>query len=348
MKKILVGLSGGVDSAVTVYLLKKQGYHVTGLFLDMLEQNNDKEFKRVSILAKQLQIELIRKDIRKIFQKEIIDKFTNSYKTGLTPNPCIVCNPKIKFKYLLQIADELGIKEVATGHYAIISENSNKSKVLLEGRDKNKDQSYFLYRLAQKELERSNFPLGRMLKEEVKEIAKKISLKIPKVESQDVCFLKNFKNLEEFLQKQLNKKDFNKGAIVDGDGNIVGEHQGLLIYTLGQRKGLNIGGDGPFYVIGKDFEKNELLISNVKQDKELLNKEIVIDDVIWTDKEPSKDNIYQIKIRYQMKSVNANIRKHSNTQWIVECSEAIWAVASGQSLVVYNGNKVVGGGVITN
>lgn len=343
-KKIIVGFSGGVDSAVTVHLLKRQGYQVTGIFLDMLGQSE--ESKRAKILAKQLDIEFIQEDIKKVFQKKIINQFINSYKNGLTPNPCIACNPKIKFRYLLQAADKLGIKDIATGHYAIVTNNSAGRKVLLKGKDKVKDQSYFLYRLTQKELQRSNFPLGHMLKKDIKAIAKENDLKVPKLESQDVCFLKNFKNLEEFLQKQLDKKDFNKGIIIDSDGNTVGEHQGLLIYTLGQRKGLNIGGDGPFYVIGKDFKKNELLVSNVKQDKKLLNKEIVIDNVSWINEEPNKDDVYQIKIRYQMQAVQAKIEKYDNKQWKVKCSEPIWAITPGQALVVYVGDKVVGGGTI--
>jgi tRNA-specific 2-thiouridylase len=347
MQKILVGMSGGVDSAVTVHLLKKQGYQVTGVFLSMLSDTKHTEFKRAKILARQLDIELVQEDIQKVFQKEIISEFLNKYKDGLTPNPCISCNPRIKFGYLLQVADKLKIDKIATGHYAVVSKRKDKTTELLKGLDKSKDQSYFLYRLGQKELQRVEFPLGKFMKKKVKEIAKKNKLAVPNLESQDVCFLKGYKNLEEFLQKNLNKKDFKKGDIVDKEDNLIGKHQGLLIYTLGQRKGLNIGGNGPFYVTGKDFKQNKLIVSNNKQDKKICSNNIIIGDVKWTGETPINGNTYQIKIRYQMKSVDAKIEKDSNGQWMVECDKPIWAVAPGQSLVIYDGDKVIGGGIIT-
>lgn len=346
MKRILVGLSGGVDSAMTVYLLKEQGYQVTGVFLDMLGNVDGNEFRRAEILARQLGIELIRKDIRKVFQKEIVNEFVNDYKNGITPNPCVICNPKIKFKYLLEVADELGVEKIATGHYARISEDSIGENVLLKAKDQTKDQSYFLYKLIQRYLRRIKFPLGKLEKVEVERVAKEIGLKVPKIESQDVCFLKGFKNLEEFLQKKLNKGDFVKGDIIDEEGDILGEHQGLLIYTIGQRRGLDIGGDGPFYVVGKDFERNKLLVSRDRQGEKLCRKEMTINEVNWTGEEPVGDVIYQIKIRYRMKSVEAKLEKHSNRQWQVRCETLVWAVVPGQSLVVYDKERVIGGGVI--
>ncbi len=348
MEKILVGMSGGVDSTVVVQLLKKQGYQVTGIFLDMLSGSSQNEFKRAKELAKQLDIELIKEDIQKVFQKEIIGDFIDKYKDGLTPNPCINCNPRIKFGYLLRVADKLKIEKIATGHYAITSKRQDNRIELRKGIDESKDQSYFLYRLGQKELRRIEFPLGKLLKKEVKQIAKKNKLEVPKVESQDVCFLKGYKNLEEFLQKKLNKNNFTKGDIIDEKGNVVGEHQGLLIYTLGQRKGLDIGGTGPFYVVGKDFEKNKLIVSRDKQDKKLLKDEIMINDVNWINENPVRDKIYQIQIRYQMKSVEAKLKENINGQWVVKCANPIWAVTPGQSLVAYDGTKVIGGGIIKN
>ncbi len=374
MNRIVVGLSGGVDSAVTVYLLKKSGYEVVGVFLEML--NGEKEFKRTEKLAKQLGIKLIKKDIQKIFKKEIIDKFVNNYKNGLTPNPCIVCNPQIKFKYLFEVADELRVEKVATGHYARVrlgkifevpshstgqavfhdEGNHDSEQIFLQkAKDKTKDQSYFLYKLTQQELQRVEFPLGELSKKEVKKIAEKVGLDVPKSESQDVCFLKDFKNLEEFLSKSLNKKEIVAGEIVNNQGETIGAHKGLLMYTIGQRKGLNIGGGGPFYVVGKDFVKNQLIVSNDKQDNKLFTKEILIDKVNWINKTPKEDKNYKIKIRYQMKSVEATLGKYKNSfddkkvdseKWKIKCTENIWAVAPGQSLVVYDGDRVVGGGII--
>lgn len=346
MKRILVGLSGGVDSAVTVYLLKRNGYIVTGVFLDMLGDSSGEEWRRVKILAEQLNIKLIRKNVQKIFEKEIIEKFVDSYKKGLTPNPCVLCNPQIKFKYLLEIANELGIRKIATGHYARI--DNDVDKILKKAVDKTKDQSYFLYGLTVNELRRIEFPLGLLQKAEVKKIAQKNKLKIPKLESQDVCFLKNFKNLEEFLKKRLTheKERFKSGKIIDDTGIAIGKHSGLLIYTLGQRRGLNIGGDGPFYVIGKDFKKNELLVSRDRNSKKILHSKIIINKTNWISEKPEKTKKYQIKIRYQMKSVRAKLKKIEDKKWQVECVDSVWAVTSGQSLVVYDKDKVVGGGVI--
>ena len=341
-------MSGGVDSAVTVHLLKEQGYQVMGVFLDMLNNIKHTEWKKAKVLARQLGIELVYKEIQIDFQKEVVTEFVNKYKKGLTPNPCVGCNPRIKFRYLLQVADELKINKVATGHYAIVSKGQKGKRELLKGFDKNKDQSYFLYGLGQKELQRIEFPLGELLKKEVKQIAQENKLKVPKTESQDVCFLKGYKNLEEFLQKKINKNNFSEGDIVDENGNLLGKHQGLLIYTIGQRKSLNIGGDGPFYVIGKDFERNELLVSNNKKNKKLLSEKIVIKNVRWVIKAPIKDKIYQIKIRHQMKPVEAKIKELPNGRWDVKCNKSIWAIAPGQSLVVYDGDMIVGGGIISN
>jgi tRNA-specific 2-thiouridylase len=336
-KKILVGMSGGVDSAVTVHLLKCQGYKVTGIFLEMLEVS---DFKMAKKLAKQLDIELIRENIKDIFEIEVIKKFVDAYKNGLTPNPCVGCNPEIKFKYLLRIADKRGINKIATGHYAQVDKGILKKAI-----DTIKDQSYFLYRLKNKQLQRIVFPLGKLEKTEVKQIAEGIKLDIPSSESQDVCFLKKFENLEEYLQKKVSMEEFAKGNIVDEKGMVIGQHRGLLIYTMGQRKGLNIGGSGPFYVVGKDFKKNELLVSRNKKDEKLLKNEILISNVNWIKDIPMVGKQYQVKIRYQMKSVEAIIEKRGD-DWIVKCAKDIWAATAGQSLVVYDGNVVVGGGII--
>jgi len=394
-EEILVGLSGGVDSAVTINLLKGQGHKVVGVFLDMLKGNNSNDFKRAKFLAKQLGVRLIKKDIKKEFQKEIINNFIAGYRNGLTPNPCVICNPKIKFKYLLDIADELGIKKVATGHYAKINRTERgvsmgltigspvveplETVILQKAKDKLKDQSYFLYRLTQKDLKRIKLPLGNLLKTEVKNLAEELNLKVPKSESQDVCFLKKYKDLEDFLKKELSKdsseqgrafsgavsakprlvgdkarplengagnENFLFGNIVDDNGIVLGKHRGLFIYTIGQRKNLNIGGDGPFYVIGKDFKNNELIVSKNKLDKKLVTKNIFINEVNWINRSPREDKRYQIKIRYQMKSVDATFKKNSGKNWEVKCIKPIWAVAPGQSLVAYDGDKVIGGGII--
>ena len=361
MRKVIVGMSGGVDSAVAAYLLKQQGYNVVGVFLKMLE--GESEFNKAKDIAKQLGIKLIIKDIKKIFRKEIIDEFVNGYESGLTPNPCVICNRRIKFKYLLWVADELRVKKIATGHYVKTSLVSGdlttrgsgvgipKTVLLKKARDKTKDQSYFLYRLTQLELQRAMFPLGELLKSEIKEIVEQEKLKISALESQDVCFLKNDKTLEKFLREEVKNGGFVEGNIIDEQGEIIGLHRGLAIYTIGQRKGLDVNG-GPFYVVEKDLKNNILKVSREKN-KDKLNKSIItIDNVNWINTKPEKcegsifHKIYQIKVRYQMKSVEAKLKKIEKGKWRVESSEPIWAVASGQSLVVYDEDKVVGGGII--
>jgi tRNA-specific 2-thiouridylase len=344
-ERILVGLSGGVDSALTVKLLQKDGYEVTGLFLEMLTKNS---FVRAEILAKQLKVNLIKKDIKNIFQQEIVDDFLQNYAFGKTPNPCVLCNPQIKFKYLLQIADELNIKYVATGHYTEVQKSKNNKSEAVEfeikkAKDKIKDQSYFLYRLKQEELRRIKFPLGELLKENVKKMAQENKLKIPKLESQDVCFLKEGR-LDNFLIKNLSAKYFKVGKIIDEDEKVVGQHRGLVIYTVGQRKGLDVGGDGPFYVSGKDWKNNVLRVTRQRED---LNKKIIyFSEVNWINTKPIKNKKYQIKIRYQMKEIDAILKSVAFNKWQAVLSEEAWAVMPGQSLVVYDRDKLIGGGII--
>ncbi len=337
MKEILVGLSGGVDSAVTVKLLQEQGFFVRGVFLKMLPKN---DLERAEILAEQLGIELFAEDLVNVFQKEVIESFVRDYKKGLTPNPCVNCNPKMKFKYLLDVADKLGIDLVATGHYAKIKKVGNDF-ILEKGEDKIKDQSYFLSRLNQWQLTRIKLPLGEFRKDEIRNIAKKDNLSIPKSESQDVCFLAGIKTID-FLKKYSLQQEFLGGDIINENGEVVGQHKGLLGYTIGQRKGLDLGG-GPFYVIGK--QKNILLVSRDRND--LNSKEVVFGDVNWINEAPKEGKEYQAKIRSQMKEVAVTVDKLTEDSWkIKSLKDNFWAVAPGQAVVVYDKDKVVGGGII--
>ncbi len=343
MKEILVGLSGGVDSAVTVKLLQGQGFLVKGVFLKMLPEN---DLKRAEILAKQLGIELFVEDLADVFQKEVIETFVKNYQKGLTPNPCVHCNPKIKFKHLLAVADKLNIDLVATGHYAKIKKVGSDF-ILEKGEDKIKDQSYFLSRLNQQQLARIKLPLGAFQKTEIKNIAKKNKLSIPKIiESQDVCFLVNGMKTIDFLKKHSSREEFIEGDIVDENGVVVGRHKGLLGYTIGQRKGLDLGG-GPFYVIGKKNKENILLVSRDRND--LNSKEVVFSDVNWINEPPKKEKKYQAKIRSQMKEVEVIVEKSGENSWkIKSLKDDFWAVAPGQAVVVYDKDRVVGGGIIAS
>ncbi|MFZ2975594.1 MAG: tRNA 2-thiouridine(34) synthase MnmA [Candidatus Moraniibacteriota bacterium] len=356
-KKVLLGMSGGVDSCVSAVLLKKQGFDVRGVYLWMWKvdgkKSNTKAIEDAQKIAKILDIPLEIIDVQKKFKKEVVGYFLKEYSAGRTPNPCIFCNENLKFKTLFEVADKLGIDYVATGHYALARKvKSQKSKVkleekfqykLLEAKDKNKDQSYFLYRLKQKQLARIIFPLGEYQKEEVKTLAKKFKLPVfDKAESQDICFLANI-SVEEFLAENIKLK---KGKIVNTDGKVIGEHLGLPLYTLGQRKGINIGGTGPYYVAKRDAKRNCLTVTNKKEDLFLFSKFANINEVNWISTAPKLPVKVLARIRYRSSLIPATIvmrRKKYEIQFDI----AQRAVTAGQSVVFYNKKEeVVGGGVV--
>ena len=304
-KKILVALSGGVDSAVSAALLKKQGFDVFGVYFCFFNgKNSKKSLNKAKKVAKALNISLKIIDAKKDFKKKIVDYFVDSYKKGITPNPCVVCNKEMKFQLLFDLMEKGKADYIATGHYAKVARQSSafpsassadSSKPsfnykLLEAADKSKDQSYFLYKLTQKELARIIFPLGELKKTEVKKLAKKLKLPVfGEEESQDVCFLTD-NDINKFLKKNLKPKS---GDIVDETKNILGKHKGLPFYTLGQRKGIEIGppasrqkweairasGPGPYFVVRKNIKKNEIVVT--KDPKRLLKKKFEVYQVNW-------------------------------------------------------------------
>lgn len=387
MKKVLCAMSGGVDSTVSAYLLKKQGYNVTGIFFTMFK-GQEKQAQEVKELCKYLEIPFINIDVSKKFKKDIIDYFVNEYESGRTPNPCIMCNLKIKFDELLHIAKKMNIKYIATGHYVRLQRKITNNKlqtILLEAKDKKKDQSYFLYRLGQNVLKCSIFPLGDYNKEEVKKIALKARLPIAqKKESQDICFIKD-NDIRKFLNKYA--KNLKKsGKVVDKNGVELGKHNGLIYYTIGQRSGLsqiNIQNSSvlnmkskiekkqsmlpPLYVIKLDVAKNEMILGT---EKDLYLKTALIDQINWINSNNIGRNLYfQAKIRSSLKKVKCKIdcghnRKNyqitklpncykNNNITIKQCNNAIItfnkpqrAITPGQSMVFYNQQQVIGGGII--
>jgi len=339
-KKIVVGFSGGVDSASAVRILREQGFEQVAVFLKMFA---DQDLRKIERLADKIGVELIVRDISDIFKGCVIKGFLDEYKKNRTPNPCVRCNTEIKFKTLLEVAREVGAEKVATGHYARVQKNGEIFE-LLKGIDEKKDQSYFLYRLTQEKLSRIVLPLGDKNKKEIKKAALEAGWFEKIEESQDVCFLDKEKKVQDFLKKNLDSDKNQPGKIEDEEGNVLGEHQGLAYYTQGQRKGLDLAG-GPFYVIEKDLKRNVLLVTKNKDHQSLTNDKIFIEDVSWAGEEPVEEETYQFKSRYRSSLVPGKFKKIADG-WAVDLEKPQWAVAVGQSLVAYDGDKVVGGGVI--
>jgi tRNA-specific 2-thiouridylase len=341
-KRILLAMSGGVDSAVAAALLQKQGYVVEGVHFWMTGEKPGESWAGAKLLSQQLNISIRLEDVREQFRMEVIDVFVSKYKQNLTPNPCVVCNPRIKLATLKKIADESGIDLIATGHYARLENRSGKI-ILKQAKDRNKDQAYFLYRLSSDELVRLIFPLGDYLKQEVKLLAEKLNLSVPQNESQDVCFFQEASGLKDYLARNI---ELDKGEIVDENGKVLGVHSGLQLYTIGQRFGLGLSG-GPYFVIGKIPAKARLVVTKDKQHSSLVVKEVGIAAASWVVDPPILDKIYQFKTRYRMNASSGYFtEKISEEEWKIRFEESQWAVAAGQSLVAYDGDEVIGGGMI--
>ncbi len=337
-EKVLVGLSGGVDSAMTAFYLKQKGFEVSGVYLKLNEQTEAEELLVDKIAAK-LEIKVIKVDLKSQFKELIVESFLQDYRLGVTPNPCIWCNPQIKFRFLLKEADRQQIRLVATGHYAII-EKSGKVFQLKRALDKSKDQSYFLYRLTQKELARIIFPLGGKLKEKIKAEAKVEKLFFQKKESQDVCFLAQEKTTRNFIEQKLGEKT---GKILDESGAVLGEHRGGFFFTIGQRKGLGLSG-GPFYVVGK--KGADLIVTKDKKSPRLLTKKVSFKDCSWVSHQPEEGKTYTVKVRYLTEEKVCHLVKKTPAEWEAQLEQPAWAVAPGQSIVIYDQERVVGGGII--
>jgi tRNA-specific 2-thiouridylase len=343
-KTVFIGMSGGVDSSVSAALLKEQGYEVVGVYMDLQKYINSKFSQENTASAQsvcdQLSIELKVWNFAEDFQNLIISNFLKNYEKGLTPNPCVRCNKIIKFGEFYKKAIDEGADFVATGHYAQIKKVENEYR-LIRGTDLNKDQSYFLYNLTQEILAKTLLPVGDLNKTKVREIAERFNLKVAQREdSQDVCFIQNG-NTNEFLGKNIETK---KGEIIDIDTNkVIGTHSGLIFYTIGQRKGIEIGADQPYFVIDKDVVNNKLFVGKGLNHPKLFKQTLEVNDLFWiSGKEPKYPFDAEIQTRYRQKPTQATILNSNQ----ISLSEPIRAISPGQRAVIYQGEVCLGGGVI--
>lgn len=343
-KKVLVALSGGVDSSLAAYLLKKKGFIISGLFLNLGQINEKEDRIIVKLIAKKLNIPLKIVNIKKEFKKEVIDYFLKEYARGNTPNPCVMCNKKIKFGLIYRLARKLKFDYLATGHYIkkVKSKNEKIKTKLYIAKDKKKDQTYFLYNLKQRQLDYLLFPLGKYLKDDIIKMSKKLNLPVSKKESQDICFLNGLDH-NLFLKKHLSLKS---GDIMTINGKKIGRHEGLPLYTIGQRRQIKIGGIGPFYVVKMNYKKNVLIVTNKFDDKILYKRELRLKNVNWiANQKPKLPIKCKARIRYLHPAQSCIILKEKN-KYKVKFLKFQRAITPGQSAVFYKRNELLGGGII--
>lgn len=352
--RVLVGMSGGVDSSVAVWLLKEQGYEVVGVTMkvwpqDCMSRAEDKCCGPQAIadargVAHALGVAHYVVDEAEAFERQVIDYFTAEYRAGRTPNPCVMCNEKVKFGNLWAKAKAVGAQYIATGHYAVVDHHADRS-VLRKGKDPRKDQSYFLFSLRQEQLSRSLFPLGGMEKSEIRAIARKLGLKTAdKVDSQEICFVPG-NDYKAFLKGHLGADQFQPGGIFDKEGNRLAEHEGIEMYTIGQRKGLPGGSPRPMYVIDIDPVSRSVIVGEAE---DLVLSEFEIDHCHWNTPEAEAGKPFScvVKIRYAHPGAVATVYPGSNGKARVLLQEPQRAVTPGQAAVCYDADVVVGGGWI--
>lgn len=335
-------MSGGVDSSVTAALLKDQGYDVTGVYMKNWTRDIPgfecpwkEDYQDAKRVAVKLGINLLIFDFEKDYKQKVVDYMIDEYKAGRTPNPDIMCNQEIKFKLFLETALENGADMIATGHYS-----RTKDGKLFTAKNKAKDQTYFLYRVTEGALKKTLFPIGEFqTKDEVRELARKYDLPTAdKKDSQGICFVGKV-GIKEFLSQYVKTKP---GPIIDQSSKEIGEHEGAIFYTIGQRHGLNVGGGLPYYVTKKDMKTNTVYVTTDLSDKELWSKEIKLTDTHWINEPPEASKRYQVRLRYRGPLVACTIE---DDKLILD--EEQRAISAGQSAVVYDGERALGGGIIS-
>jgi tRNA-uridine 2-sulfurtransferase len=355
MSRIVVGLSGGVDSAVTAWLLKQAGHEVLGVFMKNWEADDleddcpiAQDYRDVLAIAEVLGIEVELVNFSREYQDRVFAYFLAEYRAGRTPNPDVLCNAEIKFKAFLDHAMNLGADSIATGHYARLSGES-PARQLLKASDSNKDQSYFLYRLQQHQIARALFPLGGLTKPQVRELARRAGIPVAeKKDSTGICFIGE-RPFREFLQRYM---PIQPGNMVTPEGKVMGRHQGLMFHTIGQRKGLGIGGirgaeDGvPWFAVGKDTARNELIVVQGHDHPLLQSRRLHAVDLAWIGEPPQAGNRYTAKTRYRQQDAACTVQSLTDGELNLCFDQAQWAVTPGQSVVIYQGDVCLGGGII--
>jgi len=354
---VVVGMSGGVDSSVTAYLLKEQGYNVIGVTMQIWPADQEDEKENVGgccslsavndarRVADKLDIPFYVMNFRDLFEIEVIDYFTNEYLKGRTPNPCIACNKKIKFEGFLKKARGLGADFVATGHYAqLLYDDKRKRYILKKAVDKTKDQTYALYNFTQEQMAHTLLPLGYYEKPKIREIAASIGLRVAnKPDSQEICFVPD-NNYKNFIENRVGAGKFQPGPFLDAQGNRVGTHEGLPNYTVGQRKGLGLALGYPVYVVRIDVENNAVIVG---RDDEVFQSKLIADNNNYILFDNLEDEIeVEAKIRYSAKPAKAILKPLDGEQVLVKFAEPQRAITPGQAVVYYQGDYVLGGGTI--
>lgn len=348
-KRVVVGISGGVDSSVAALLLKEQGYEVIGLFMKNWEEEEEglcpaaQDFEDATLVCQQLEIPLYSVNFSKEYWERVFAHCLREFQAGYTPNPDILCNKEIKFSLFWEKARSLGADCMATGHYCRVGERDGEP-VLLKGLDPAKDQSYFLYAMPKEALRRALFPVGELEKQEVRALAERHGLVTAKKrDSTGICFIGK-RNFKEFMKQYLH---FEKGAFETMEGKVVGEHDGVGYYTIGQRKGLAIGGPGEaWYVVGKDIARNVVLVDQGAEHPSLYSNSLKAEELSWLTKPKAFPLTCQAKIRYRQEEQDCVVEQKDATQVSVTFPEKQRAVTGRQSIVFYDGALCLGGGKI--
>jgi tRNA-specific 2-thiouridylase len=351
---VAVAMSGGVDSSVTAALLLEQGFSVFGIMLRLWSESDAKTNRCCNpdavALARQvastLSIPFYVLDARQPFYDSVITQFIEDYTHNRTPNPCITCNRIIRWRFLLNHALSAGADYIATGHYARIIQYTDRSFALLKGLDTNKDQSYVLHTLTQKQLSQTLLPLGEITKPEVRQLAHTYKLPVAeRPDSQDLCFVGADGDYRDFLLRHAPEAQ-NPGEIVDQQGNILGQHDGLAFYTIGQRKGLHISSHTPLYVLQKDSSTNKLIVGSPDQSGVV---QITVENVNWiAGEQPASPFNTQVKIRYKAHEVPAEAHVNPGNAMQIHFAQPVHDATPGQAAVLYNGEVCLGGGIISS